>query len=96
MNAIDGCKIIKTIRKQHHCKTINFSKNNIFFAIQTKILINIHGSFIISRTCLPPTTPYANKEFAVYLNDNYEMRSGISPVNGMLSLDGSKPDTHYL
>jgi len=67
-----------------------------FFTVQTKFFISTQGYFIISRTCLPPTTPCANKEFAVYLNDNYEMRSGIGPVNGMLSLDGSKPNTHYL
>ncbi len=67
-----------------------------FFTVQTKFFISTQGYFIISHTCLPPTTPCANKEFAVYLNDNYEMRSGIGPVNGMLSLDGSKPNTHYL
>nr|DAS91020.1 MAG TPA: hypothetical protein [Caudoviricetes sp.] len=30
------------------------------------------------------------------MNENYEVRSGINPVNGRLSLDGGKPNTHYL
>ena len=55
-----------------------------FFTVQTNFFINAQGSFIISFTRLPPTTPCANKEFAVYLNDNYEMRSDIGPVNGNL------------